>query len=77
MLRAGWQYFGVPVDKPLRMMTITRNLNVFGNETVRKYNRTLQVPNSDEKWEALASNELLKPGVGYENYHCNSQSIHL
>lgn len=66
LLRAGWQYFGVPVDEASEDDDYNKKSNVFGNETVRKYNRTLQVPNSDEKWEALASNELLKPGVGYE-----------
>lgn len=66
LLRAGWQYFGVPVDEASDDDDYNKKSNVFGNETVRKYNRTLQVPNSDEKWEALASNELLKPGVGYE-----------
>ena len=65
LLRAGWQYFGVPVAE-VDNGGYNKKLNVFGNETVRKYNRTLQIPNSDEKWEALASNELLKPGVGYE-----------
>lgn len=65
LLRAGWQYFGVPVDEVDDADYNTKS-NVFGDEIVRKYNRTLQVPNSDEKWEALASNELLKPGVGYE-----------
>lgn len=66
LLRAGWQYFGVPVDEASEDDDYNTKSNVFGNEIVRKYNRTLQVPNSDEKWEALASNELLKPGVGYE-----------
>lgn len=65
LLRAGWQYFGVPVDEVDDADYNTKS-NVFGDEIVRKYNRTLQVPNSDEKWEALASNELLIPGVGYE-----------
>lgn len=66
LLRAGWQYFGVPVVEASDDADYNTKSNVFGNEIVRKYNRTLQVSNSDEKWEALASNELLKPGVGYE-----------
>ena len=66
LLRAGWQYFGVPVVEASDDDDYNKKSNVFGNEIVRKYNRTLQVPNSDEKWEALASNELLEPGVGYE-----------
>lgn len=65
LLRAGWQYFGVPVDEVDDADYNTKS-NVFGDEIVRKYNRTLQVPNSDEKWETVALNELLKPGVGYE-----------
>lgn len=65
LLRAGWQYFGVPVAE-VDNGGYNKKLNVFGNEIVRKYNRTLQVPNSDEKWETVALNELLKPGVGYE-----------
>ena len=66
LLRAGWQYFGMPVNEASDHGDYNTKSNVFGNEIVRKYNRTLQVPNSDEKWEALASNEVLKPGVGYE-----------
>ena len=66
LLRAGWQYFGVPVVEASDDADYNTKSNVFGNEIVRKYNRTLQVSNSDEKWEALASNELLEPGVGYE-----------
>ena len=66
LLRAGWQYFGMPVNEASDHGDYNTISNVFGNEIVRKYNRTLQVPNSDEKWEALASNEVLKPGVGYE-----------
>lgn len=59
--RANWQYFGAPVNADYNTKK-----NVFGSALVRKYNRTLTVANSDEKWEALNDGDVIKPGEGYE-----------
>lgn len=59
--RANWQYFGAPVGG-----TYNTKKNVFGSALVRKYNRTLAIANSDEKWEPLNDGDVVKPGAGYE-----------
>lgn len=59
--RANWQYFGAPV-----VDNYNTKKNVFGSALVRKYDRTLTVANSDEKWKAIAEGDVIKPGEGYE-----------
>lgn len=59
--RANWQYFGAPVDG-----AYNTKKNVFGSALVRKYDRTLAIANSDEKWVALNDGDVVEPGAGYE-----------
>jgi putative von willebrand factor type A domain protein len=59
--RANWQYFGAPVGG-----TYNTKKNVFGSALVRKYDRTLAIANSDEKWVALNDGDVVEPGAGYE-----------
>lgn len=59
--RAKWQYFGAPVDG-----SYNTKKAVFGSALVRKYDRTLSITNSDEKWVALNDNDVIAPGAGYE-----------
>lgn len=59
--RANWQYFGAPVEG-----TYNTKKNVFGSALVRKYDRTLAIANSDEKWVALNDGDVVQPGAGYE-----------
>lgn len=59
--RANWQYFGAPVAG-----AYNTKKNVFGSALVRKYDRTLAIANSDEKWVALNDADVVEPGAGYE-----------
>lgn len=56
---ARWQYFGSPVK------TASVAAVVPATSWVRKYNRALDVPNSDEKWEEVTA-ATFTPGEGYE-----------
>lgn len=57
--QAKWQYFGVPVQGQTKETALAEGL-------VRKYNRALNVANSDEKWEAVGNSDVLEAGKGYE-----------
>ena len=57
---AVWQYFGVPVANQKLENVVP------ANTWVRKYNRALDLPNTDEKWEDVAHNVVLNQGQGYE-----------
>jgi putative von willebrand factor type A domain protein len=56
---ATWQYFGSPVK------AANRDQLPLESTWVRKYNRTLNVPNSDEKWEDVTTGTLTQ-GEAYE-----------
>lgn len=56
---ATWQYFGSPVK------SANRDQLPLESTWVRKYNRTLNVPNSDEKWEDVTTGTLTQ-GEAYE-----------
>ena len=56
---ATWQYFGSPVK------SADRNQLPLETTWVRKYDRTLNVPNSDEKWTDV-NNGTLAQGQAYE-----------
>lgn len=58
---ATWQYFGVPVTDAKRSQLPE------ATTWVRKYDRTLNVTDSDEKWADVATAATpLRPGEGYE-----------
>ena len=57
---ARWQYFGSPVKNASVAAVVP------ATSWVRKYNRALDIANTDEKWEELTPGANFTPGHGYE-----------